>query len=68
MKFWTTLCIGILACVWPCGVITLVDELFHLDSKTQAYGRLGIIRGPSKNSVVCVTSTWPSSRELLVLP
>ena len=32
--------IGILAAIWPCGVITLIDELFVAESKTQVYGSL----------------------------
>ena len=32
--------IGVLAAIWPCGIITLVDELFIAESKTQVYGSL----------------------------
>ena len=32
--------IGILAGVWPCGVITLIGELFIAEAKTQVYGFL----------------------------
>ena len=31
---------GILAGVWPCGVITLLSELFISESKSQVYGHL----------------------------
>lgn len=30
--------IGILAGIWPCGTITLLDELFRAESKSQVYG------------------------------
>ena len=30
--------IGILAGIWPCGIITLADELFLTESKSQVYG------------------------------
>lgn len=29
---------GILAGMWPCGIVTLVDELYRAESKTQVYG------------------------------
>ena len=32
--------IGILAGMWPCGVITLIRELFIAESKSQVYGHL----------------------------
>ena len=35
-----TLHIGILAGMWPCGIITLVRELFLAESKSQVYGHL----------------------------
>lgn len=31
---------GILAAMWPCGVITFVQELFLAESKSQVYGHL----------------------------
>ena len=31
---------GILAVMWPCGVIVHVSELFTAESKTQVYGQL----------------------------
>ncbi len=31
---------GILAGIWPCGVITLLAELFVSESKAQVYGAL----------------------------
>ena len=31
---------GILAGVWPCGTITMLDELFGAESKGQVYGHL----------------------------
>ena len=31
---------GILAGMWPCGIITLVRELFIAESKSQVYGHL----------------------------
>ena len=31
---------GVLAGMWPCGVITLVRELFLAESKSQVYGHL----------------------------
>lgn len=30
--------LGILAGIWPCGIITLISELFISESKTQVYG------------------------------
>ena len=33
-------CSGILAGIWPCGVITLIRELFTAESKGQVYGHL----------------------------
>lgn len=32
--------IGILAGIWPCGVITLLEELYLAESKSQVYGSL----------------------------
>ena len=32
--------IGILAGIWPCGVITIIRELFIAESKSQVYGHL----------------------------
>ena len=32
--------IGILAGIWPCGVITLLGELYVAESKSQVYGSL----------------------------
>ena len=32
--------LGILAGIWPCGIITLISELFISESKTQVYGYL----------------------------
>ena len=32
--------IGILAGIWPCGVITLLAELFVSESMSQVYGAL----------------------------
>lgn len=31
---------GILAGIWPCGVITLLDELYISESKSQVYGAI----------------------------
>lgn len=31
---------GILAGIWPCGTVTMVDELFSSESKAQVYGCL----------------------------
>ena len=33
-------CVGLLAGMWPCGVITILDELFKSESKSQVYGCL----------------------------
>ena len=32
--------LGVLAGMWPCGIITLVRELFIAESKSQVYGHL----------------------------
>ena len=32
--------IGLLAGIWPCGVITMIDELYKTESKSQVYGCL----------------------------
>ena len=32
--------IGILAGIWPCGIITIVHELFKSEGKAQVYGCL----------------------------
>lgn len=32
--------IGILAGMWPCGIITFLNELFTSESKSQVYGQL----------------------------
>ena len=29
---------GILAVIWPCGIVTLLDELYRAESNTQVYG------------------------------
>ena len=34
------LLLGIVAGVWPCGVITFLGELFGSESKSQVYGML----------------------------
>lgn len=34
------MCTGILAGIWPCGVVTLLSELFIAESKSQVYGAL----------------------------
>lgn len=34
------LCVGLLAGIWPCGVITMLSELYVAESKTQVYGAL----------------------------
>ena len=34
---------GILVGVWPCGIITMLGELFGAESKGQVYGYLHII-------------------------
>ena len=34
------MCAGILAGIWPCGVITLLDELYLAESKSQVYGSI----------------------------
>ena len=31
---------GIVAGAWPCGIITMMGELFNAESKTQIYGFL----------------------------
>ena len=31
---------GILAGIWPCGIITLAEELFLAESKSQVYGSI----------------------------
>ena len=31
---------GILAAMWPCGIITHVSELYTAESKSQVYGQL----------------------------
>ena len=31
---------GILAGMWPCGIVTLISELFLAESKSQVYGHL----------------------------
>lgn len=31
---------GILAGIWPCGIVTLLSELFIAESKSQVYGAL----------------------------
>ena len=32
--------LGLLAGIWPCGIITILDELFKTESKSQVYGCL----------------------------
>ena len=31
---------GLLAGIWPCGIITLIEELYKSESKAQVYGCL----------------------------
>ena len=31
---------GILAGIWPCGTVTLIDELFRAEAKSQVYGSM----------------------------
>ena len=43
--------IGLLAGIWPCGTITLIDELFTSESISQVYGCLhGFIHTNSTNT------------------
>jgi hypothetical protein len=35
-----TCILGILAGIWPCGVITLLNELYISESKSQVYGAI----------------------------
>ena len=39
-KSWYT---GLLAGIWPCGIITMVDELFSSESLNQVYGCLHML-------------------------
>ena len=32
--------IGILAGIWPCGIVTILDELYRAESKGQVYGSI----------------------------
>lgn len=32
------MCAGVLAGIWPCGIITLLEELYRAEAKTQVYG------------------------------
>lgn len=32
--------VGILAAMWPCGIITHIAELFKSESKSQVYGQI----------------------------
>jgi len=32
--------IGVLAMMWPCGVISSLSELYNAESKSQVYGQL----------------------------
>lgn len=32
--------IGILAGIWPCGIVTILDELYKAESKGQVYGSI----------------------------
>ena len=34
------LCAGVLAGIWPCGIITLLEELYTEEAKTQVYGSI----------------------------
>ena len=40
MKHNNPLYVGILAGIWPCGIVTLISELFLAESKSQVYGHL----------------------------
>ena len=40
MYFNSTICPGILGGMWPCGIITLVREIFLAESKSQVYAHL----------------------------
>ena len=40
MKHNNPLYVGILAGIWPCGIVTLIRELFLAESKSQVYGHL----------------------------
>ena len=31
------MCAGVLAGIWPCGIITLLEELYRAEAKTQVY-------------------------------
>ena len=35
---WHNTILGILAGIWPCGTVTLIDELFRAEAKSQVYG------------------------------
>jgi len=37
---YTSINIGVLAMMWPCGVISSLSELYNAESKNQVYGQL----------------------------
>lgn len=47
--------VGILAGIWPCGVVTLLSELFIAESKSQVYGALYsfFTEAPNAASEIC---------------
>lgn len=46
--------VGILAGMWPCGIITLTDELYLAESNSQVYGSIHSLmqNNPSSTSTI----------------
>lgn len=55
---------GISAAVWPCGIVTLLDELYGAESITQVYGSIHSLlhSNPSHTTDIgeCVVHFLPS--------
>ena len=52
VHYYTT---GILAGMWPCGIITFIRELFIAESKSQVYGHVHNFLQNSQETASCLS-------------
>ena len=50
--------LGILAGIWPCGTVTLIDELFRAEAKSQVYGSVHSLFYLNSNTLSDVSKSY----------
>lgn len=55
--------IGILAGIWPCGIVTLLSELFIAESKSQVYGALHSFFLNAPNAAARISKSYTYNNE-----